>query len=119
MPHATVRFNVDLTIGDGQFDAFERIARAMIAGSREEPGTLGYAWYLSADRKRCRLLETFADADAVVVHMSGAVVQELVPELLATAQMTRFEVFGDPGPQAGQMLLQAGAEIFAPWRGFP
>jgi quinol monooxygenase YgiN len=112
-----VRFTLDLTIGAEKFEKFEDIAQAMIAGSQREPGTLGYDWCLRGDRKRCRLVETYADADAVLAHLTGPVVQELVPKLLATSSISGFEVYGDPGPKAAQMLTGFGAEIFEPWHG--
>jgi quinol monooxygenase YgiN len=117
MSMQTVYFTVDLAIHDGQVDAFERIAQQMIDGTKNEPGALGYEWYFSADRKRCRLLETYENADAVFAHMTGPVVQVLVPKMLQNASITLFEVFGDPGPMAAAMLIGVGAEIFAPWRG--
>ena len=112
MARNTVRFTVDLMIGEGKLDAFEGTAQAMVAGSRKESGTLGYEWFLSGDRRRCQLLETFSDANAVLTHLTGPVVRELVPKLLETAQITRFEVYGDPGPKAAEMLAGFGAEIF-------
>jgi quinol monooxygenase YgiN len=112
-----VRFTVDLTINAGKFDKFEGIAQAMIASSQQEPGTLEYDWYLSGDRRRCRLVETYADADAVLTHLTGPVVQELVPKLLEAASIGGFEVYGDPGPKAAQMLAGFGAEIFELWHG--
>lgn len=113
----TVRFTVDLTINEGKLGEFEGIAQRMIAGTQKEPGALGYDWCLSSDRRRCRILETYADTDAVLAHMTGPVVQELVPKLLAFSSLNRFEVYGDPGPKAAQMLAGVGAEIFAVWHG--
>jgi quinol monooxygenase YgiN len=115
MAEKIVRFTVDLTINDGKFNDFESIAKEMIVGSRKEPGTLGYDFFLSTDRKRCRLLETYADASAVVAHMTGAVVQQLVPKALTTVSITGFEVYGDPGPVAAKMLAGFGGDIFEPW----
>lgn len=112
-----VRFAVDLTINEGKFGEFESIAQAMIAGSEKEPGTLGYDWCLSADRQRCRLLETYADANAVQAHIEGPVVRELVPKLLEVSSLSGFEVYGDPGPKAAQTLVAFGAEIFTLWCG--
>jgi hypothetical protein len=45
------------------------------------------------------------------------VVKELVPKLLETASLNRFEGYGDPGPKATQVLLDFGAEIFDRWSG--
>jgi quinol monooxygenase YgiN len=107
-----VRFSVDLAIHDGRRAAFESIAREMIAGSQKEAGNLVYSWYLSADGKRCRLLETYADAAAVLAHMTGMVVQQLVPRLLEHSKIERFEVYGDPGAKAAAILQGLGAEIY-------
>ena len=117
MTKDSVRFTVDLTINEGKLQEFERIAQTMIAGSHKEAGTLGYDWYLSGDRKRCRLVETYADANAVLAHLTGPVVQELVPKILEMSALNGFEVYGDPGPKATEMLAGLGAEIFQAWRG--
>ena len=115
MARDKIRFTVDLSIHDGRLDAFERTAREMIAGSQMEPGTLGYDWFLSEDRKRCRIVEHFADGNAALAHLTGPVVQQLVPHMLESAEITRFEVYGDPGPQASHMLAGIGAEVFRAW----
>jgi quinol monooxygenase YgiN len=112
-----VRFTVDLAINEEKFSEFEGIAEAMTAGSQKEPGTLGYDWFLSGDRRRCRIVETYADANSVLAHLTGPVVQELVPRLLGASSINGFEVYGDPGPKAAQMLAGFGAELFELWRG--
>jgi quinol monooxygenase YgiN len=117
MSRQTVYLALDLILNEGKLDAFESIAQAMVEGSQKEPGTLGYEWFLSADHKRCRLLETYRDANAVLAHFNGPVVQELVPKLLGTASLAGFEVYGDPGPKATEMLKGFGAEIFEFRRG--
>ncbi len=116
MSNGTVRFAVDLAIHEGKFDEFTNIAQAMLALTQKEPGALGYDWYFSADRKNCRLLETYTDADAVQAHMAGAAVQEGVPKLLGVSNVSRFEVYGDPGPKAAEILTGFGAQIFGLWR---
>jgi quinol monooxygenase YgiN len=117
MSKRVVRFTVELTVKEGHFAAFEAIVQTMITDTQKEPGALGYDFHLSADRKRCRLLETYADVNAVLAHMNGPVVQELVPKLLQTVTLNRFEVYGDPGPKAAELLTGIGAEIFPLWRG--
>lgn len=112
-----VRLAVDLTINEGKLSEFEAVAQTMIAGSQKEPGALGYDFFLSDDGKGCRLVESYVDADALLVHFKGPVVQELVPRLLGTSSLSRFEVYGDPGPEAAQMLKGFGAEIFEFWGG--
>ena len=117
MAKAAVHLLVESTIHDGQFAAFENVAREMIAGSQSEPGTLGYEFYLSSDRKQCRLLETYASADALLAHFNGPVVQQLVSKLRQYVTVDRFEVYGDPGAQMSAMLANVGAQVFSHWGG--
>ena len=118
MKDETVRFTVALSIAEGKLEAFEAIAQTMVAGSESEAGTLVYEFCLSNDRKRCRLIEKYVDAAAVLRHLTGPVVQELVPKILEVATLSGFEVYGDPGPKAAEMLAAMGAEIFEHWQGF-
>jgi quinol monooxygenase YgiN len=115
MAKGTVRFIVSFTIADGQFEAFERTSREMTAGTQCEPGTLAYDWFLSADRTQGRLYESYRDGDAVVAHLSGRVVRELVPKLLESSVLTGFEVYGDAGAAGSAMLASLGAQVFGPW----
>jgi len=117
MSNQRVQFSVRLTVNDGKLDAFEGIARTMIAGTLKEPGALRYEWYFSGDGKRCRLIEDYKDAEAVLAHIEGPVVRELVPKLLEVSTLNGFEVYGDPGPKAKEILAGIGAEIFQFWKG--
>jgi quinol monooxygenase YgiN len=110
-----VHLVVEATIYEGSFDLFEDIAKEMLAGSRNETGTVGYDWYLSGDRRRCRLMETYTDANALLAHFKGPVVQQLVPRLLEHSRLDRFEVYGDPGQEGAELLKGFGAEIFQAW----
>lgn len=118
MDNKIVRFSVSLTIADGKLEAFEKLAEAMLEATRNNLGALGFDWYLSSDRQHCRLLETYADSDAVIAQMNGPVVHEFIPKMLAVATLNYFEVFGDPGPKALAMLAGFGAVAFAPWHVF-
>jgi quinol monooxygenase YgiN len=112
MSKQTVRFALDLTIHDGKLEVFEDISQVMTSRTLNEPGALEYEWYFSSDRKRCRLIEVYADADAMLKHLMGPVVQELVPKILEVSSISRFEVYGDPGVTAGERLKAFGAEFF-------
>ena len=118
MASKVVRFSVSLSIADGKLEAFEKLAEAMLAATGSKSGALGFDWYLSSDRRHCRLLETYADADAVIAQLNSPVVHEFIPKVLAVATLNSFEVYGDPGPKASAMLAEFGAVIFAPWHVF-
>jgi quinol monooxygenase YgiN len=109
---------VSLSIHEGQFEAFEAIAQSMIDGTKQEAGALAYEFCLSANRKHCRLIEIYVNAESVAAHLAGPVVQQLVPKILTTANLTGFEVYGDPGSKSAEILAGMGAQIFGTWRGF-
>ena len=117
MPNQKVYFIVDLAIHESKLPDFEVTMRIMTSGTLKESGALGYEWYLSKDRKQCRLIETYADANAAFAHVTGPVVQELVPKMLESCSLTSFKVYGDPGPKASEILAKAGAEIVPLWHG--
>lgn len=115
MTRETVRFIVSFTIDAGSDERFEAVSREMTSLTQTEPGTLAYDWYMSGDRRQCRLYESYTDGKAVVAHLAGPVVQQLVPKLLEVSKLSGFEVYGNPGPEATEMLAGLGAELFQPW----
>jgi quinol monooxygenase YgiN len=117
MLEKVVRLAVDMTVNEGQLDAFKTLAKAMTAGSDAEPGTVGYEWFFGEDGRRCRLLETYADAAAVAAHFNGPVVRELVPQIVPLCTIDRFEIYGDPGPHVEQAAGGLGALFYSYWTG--
>jgi quinol monooxygenase YgiN len=113
MSKQVVYFVLDFVINEGKLAEFESTVRTMTVGSQKEHGTIGYEWYFSKDRKQCRLLESYVDANAVLAHLSGPVVQELVPKIQQYSSIARFEVYGNPGPKATEILEGIEAKIFA------
>ncbi|MGA9473649.1 MAG: antibiotic biosynthesis monooxygenase [Terriglobales bacterium] len=117
MKNNAVYFLVSFKINEGKFESFKEIAQAMIAFTQTEPGSLAYEWYFSSDKARGRLIETYADQNAVAAHMEGRAVQELVPKIRELSSITGFEVYGDPGSKAAEILSKVGAEVFQRWNG--
>jgi quinol monooxygenase YgiN len=107
-----VYFHLSLKINEGKTDAFRKIVDEMTALTKAESGALGYEWYLSADASRCRLVETYADEAAVMAHITGTAVRDVLPQLLQVSTITSFEVYGDPGAKAAASLTASGAELF-------
>ena len=117
MKNNAVYFLVSFKINEGQFETFKEIAQGMIAFTQKEPGSLAYEWYFSPDKTRGRLVETYTDQNAVNAHIAGRAVQELVPKIREVSSIAGFEVYGDPGPEASELLSKIGAEMFQHWNG--
>jgi quinol monooxygenase YgiN len=113
MVEQVIRLAVSLTVHDGKLEEFQEVAASLTAGSKEEPGTIGYEWFAHPDGKQFYLLETYTDAAAVDAHFTGPVVQQGVPKLTAVCNVDRFEVFGDPDPKVREMAAGMGAVFFS------
>ena len=113
-----IRLLVDFEIHDGKFAEFETIVKQMAEVSEKEPGTLGYHFYLSLDRKRCRLVEGYTDIAAITAHFDGPAVQQFVPEIIEVSTPVRMEFYGYPGAHVTAMATLFGAQFFTAWEGF-
>ncbi len=118
MPAKPVWFVVDLAIKPNALPALEALARQMVDLTLREQGALVYEFFLSPDRSRCTVVEQYADEAAVLAHLTGPVVQTLVPKALEHASVERFAIFGDPGPDATPILNSLAATIYPHLHGF-
>ena len=108
---ASVAYLFELTIKDGKVDEFKQKAGAYTgAVQMGEPGTLEYQWWLSEDGSRGLLKETFDSSESLLTHLAN--VGPNLPELLAIAPITRFEVFGEVSDAAREALDPLGAQYF-------
>jgi quinol monooxygenase YgiN len=69
MIFAVARF----TAQPGKEDEFKALAREAFAlVEKNEPGTLGYEWFLNAAGTECLVLDIYRDAAALAAHMANA-----------------------------------------------
>lgn len=73
---------------------FREMAEAMVAVSRDEPGTVVYDWYLDEAAATGTLYEAYASAEALKVHGSGTVFSELAPRYADAVRVAGVDVFG-------------------------
>jgi quinol monooxygenase YgiN len=88
-----VRFVIRFEILDA--DRFREMASAMVAVSRDEPGTVVYDWYLDEPAGTGILYEAYASSEALEEHGSGAVFTELAPQYLDCLRVVSVDVFGE------------------------
>jgi quinol monooxygenase YgiN len=74
---------------------FREMASAMVAVSRDEPGTVVYDWYLDEAANKGTLYEAYASSEALRVHGQGAVFAELAPKYLDAVRVVSVDVFGE------------------------
>ena len=74
-----VRFVIRFEVLDAE--RFREMAAAMVAVSRDEPGTVVYDWYLDEAAAKGTLYEAYSSAEALEAHGSGAVFTDLASAL--------------------------------------
>lgn len=114
-----IHYTVEFTLKQDARDRFESLAEECISRvRRDEPNTLGYEWYITADGSKCHIDEWFKDSDAMLEHLGGSVVTEVLPKLLEAGEITGFDVHGELSPKAEEALAAFGTRNFQPLAGF-
>ena len=113
--HYTIQFDV----GEGKMPEFDGLAQqACDKCEADEPGTLVYRWQVDESGSRVQLHERFTDEAAMLAHLGGPVATQIFPKLMEIAQVTRFDVHGNPSPQGAETLAAFGGTVFSQWKGF-
>ncbi len=90
-----IQVSAEICIQAGKLDEFKKVAHSFLDVVNEkekgEGGTLQYDWFLAADGTTCSVRETYADSNAVLVHLAN--VRPLFQQLMAISTFD-FEVFG-------------------------
>lgn len=112
-----ISYTLVMDIVDGKLDEFKSKAENYTSSTeKNEPETLGYSWFLSADNQHCMLHEAFADSEAMLAHLGN--VGPTLPDLFAIAPPSRLEVFGEVSDAAREALDPLGAIYFTHLCGF-
>ncbi len=112
-----VSWVIELAVKDGELDTFKALMDEMVAGTSEEPQSLGYEWYISEDGGTVHIFEKYADSEAMISHVNGFL-EKWAARFLASVDPTRFVVYGDPSPAARELLAGFGPVYLGPWGGF-
>jgi len=111
-----IRIVAEMSINDGQDKEFERLVTEMVGKVvGNEPGTLDYGWYLSADGRTCTIVEAYQDGDALMTHMAN--IGALFQSLMENCQVTRVNVYGNAPDELIGMAQSMGGTVTPLWQG--
>jgi quinol monooxygenase YgiN len=82
---------------------FKELAARALEITKGEATTVQYDWFFSDDETKCVVRETYANSDAILVHIAH--VGDLIGKLAELGGGLEIEAFGDPSPE----LLEAAA----------
>lgn len=105
---------LELQVAEGDGEAFATLMDDMAASARAtEPGTVIYEWYRGAEPGSWKVLERYADDDALLAHL-GTFKQKFAERFLALVVPQSLTVYGAPGEAARGVLAGFGAVYFEP-----
>lgn len=100
-----IRFVIRFDVLD--VDRFREMADAMVALSRDEPGTVVYDWYLDEDGRAATLYEAYASQEALQTHSTGPVFTDLAPKYVDAMRVASVDVYGEAAGLPRRDLLGA------------
>jgi hypothetical protein len=83
------------------------MTHAMVAVSRDEPGTVVYDWYLDEPANKGTLYEAYASREALQAHGGGVVFTELAPRYADAVRVISVDVFGEAAEMPRRDVLGA------------
>lgn len=98
-------------IAEENLEEFTKRAEESVTDARGEAGTVGYDWFLSADKTRCVVHERYADSPAVLAHLAN--IRKTIGALATLGGGLEVEVFGDPSPELRQVLSASARTFFS------
>jgi quinol monooxygenase YgiN len=110
----------ELAVKAGKLQTFRELMEEMVSGARDQPGTIAYEWYISADGGTVHVVETYANSAAVVAHhvSEGFALKNWAGRFMDCVDVTRVTAYGDPNAAAREILDRLGATYHSAWGGF-
>ena len=113
----TISWVVDVNIKPGQLNAFKGLVDELVASTRNEPNTLTYEYFLSADDVNCHIYERYADSAAAMVHL-GTFGQNFADRFLSMVDLNGIKVYGPVSEELQGAMGSMGAAFLGQFNGF-
>jgi quinol monooxygenase YgiN len=111
--HNQTHFRVEFTIegGEGKTEEYKKLVQDMSrVVEANEPDTINYQFYLNRAGTKCIVLETYANSEAVLAHITGIASQTILPKILSVSRISRFDVYGNASEKLQKSLARFGAQ---------
>jgi quinol monooxygenase YgiN len=110
-----IKLHAHFKINEGKLEDFKNLIPQLIAKVKEnEPGALEYDWYLNEEKMECKVLETYADSNAVLAHAGN--VGELLMKTMEIGILTA-EIYGNPSAELSKALEGFAPKVYSFYSG--
>ena len=107
---------LEVAILPGKLDDFRAVVRDLVASTRNEPGTLIYEYFLTADGTTCHIYERYKNSAAVIAHVQTF--GRFAEKFMQASRPTHFYVYGAPTDEAKAAIADLGPVYFPQMDGF-
>ena len=105
-------------IKDGQVDALKSLLEEMSEATQaDEPGTLGYEWFISEDNESCHIYERYADGAAALQHIE-TFGKKFADRFMAILKPEGLKIYGNTDGAVKVALTALGARFHTSLGGF-
>ena len=112
-----INYALEFTIKPGMLESFESASKKCTeAVQSNEPAMNAYQWYFNDDKSKGYVVEWHTDSDSIMAHLQN--IGGMLPKLLESCDLTRFDVFGDASEEVKETLSGLGAQFFSYDHGF-
>lgn len=103
---------VESTVAEGKYDDLVALIEEVAAHcAATEPGQLRYDWFVNDDRSEVRVVEDYADSDAVRFHLQNYAAY--LPAMAECRTTVRITVLGEPDAPLRTAMDERGAGVFS------
>lgn len=111
-------FILTTKIKEGELDNLRSLITEMTDSTKvNEPGTINYEWFISADEKFCHSYERFEHSEATLIHQKNFM-KNFAKRYMACLEIKSFAVYGNPSEEIINMLTPLGVVFMKPAGGF-
>jgi quinol monooxygenase YgiN len=114
----TISYVFEVAIKQGQLENFKTLMKEMVEATQaNEPNTLSYEWFISADGSICHTCERYLNSEAIITHMKS-VRERFSERYFAASEPRRLVVYGNPSDEIRTMFAPLNALFLPPAAGF-
>lgn len=109
---------VESTVIDGKYDDLVALIERVAAHcSATEPGLQRYDWFANDDRTEVRVVEKYADSEALRFHLENYA--SFLPAMAECRTPVRFTLLGEPDEALRTAMTERGALVFGSLASLP
>jgi quinol monooxygenase YgiN len=106
-----IQVSAKMKINHGMLEEFKQQAAKCISIAKEkDPGTLQYDWFISSDKTKCEIRETYESSEALLAHISN--LREALRILFEKfASDHSLVIYGEPSAELLENAKTRGIDI--------